>query len=340
MDNDGISDTRLPIQVKITVTQDPEASITFDFNGTADQAVGGINMVWQALMATVFYAVKAVFSPHVPTNAGFQRPIHIHASRGSLVNACEPAPVGGRTDTCQRVVDAIMGALSQIVPHRVIAASNGATTAIIFSGIRLLSDEQFVYIEALGGGMGARINKDGMDGIQVHITNTSNLPIEAMELEYPLRVQQYSLVPDTGGTGKYRGGLAIRKEIQALSPVIFSAHADRHHISPWGLQGGKSGSRGQFLHINKDGVEEVIPSKISGIKFQPGEVLIAQTAGGGGFGSPLERDPSKVAYDFIQGKISLRESQQAYGVLLTEDGEIDSQNTNKLRDRLRNASSN
>lgn len=337
MDDDGISDSSLPIRVAITISQDPQPSITFDFNGTASQAAGGINMVWQALMATVFYAVKAVFAPKVPTNAGFQRPINVHAAKGSLVNAYEPAPVGGRTDTCQRVVDTIMGALSHIVPHRVVAASNGATTAIIFAGNQSVSGKDFIYVEALGGGMGARAIKDGMDGVQVHITNTSNLPIEAMELEYPLRVLRYKLVSDTGGPGKFRGGLAIRKDIQALTTVIFSAHADRHRISPWGLNGGMSGSQGRFLRITRNGDQEIIPSKVSGVQIQSGEVLSAQTAGGGGFGSPLERDPCKVVYDVTQRKVSLKKALQAYGVVLTNIGELDMEATNSLRERLKNA---
>ena len=244
MDDDGVSDDPLPIHVVVTISNSPQASITFDFSGSASQANGGINMVWSALLATVYYAVKAVVAPEVPPNAGFQRPIRINVPEGSLLNAREPAAVGGRTDTCQRVVDAILGALSQAVPERVIAASNGATTAIIFGGTEAVSGRDFVYVEALGGGMGARATKDGMDGVQVHITNTSNLPIEAMELEYPLRVLNYGLVTDSGGPGKYRGGLAIRKEIQVTTPVIFSAHADRHRLAPWGLDDGKSGKCG------------------------------------------------------------------------------------------------
>jgi N-methylhydantoinase B len=241
MDDDGVSDKPLDVKVSVTKSQDTPPTIVFDFTGTSVQAVGGINMARPALLATVFYSVKAIIAPDIPINEGFQRPIQIKAPEGSLVNAQEPAPVGGRTDTCQRVVDVIMGALSQVNPERVVAASNGATTAIIFGGTVALSGREFVCVEALGGGMGARASKDGMEGVQVHITNTSNLPIEAMEMEYPLRVLHYGLVPDSGGPGKYRGGLSIRKDIQALKPVIFSAHSDRHRIPPWGLKGGLVG---------------------------------------------------------------------------------------------------
>jgi len=331
MDDDGVSDKPLEVQVSVTISHETQPTIAFDFTGTSTQAAGGINMAWPALLATVFYSVKAIIAPDVPLNEGFQRPIQIKAPKGSLVNAQEPAPVGGRTDTCQRVVDAILGAFSNIIPEQVVAASNGATTAIIFGGTEALSGRGFVYVEALGGGMGARASKDGMDGVQVHITNTSNLPIEAMEMEYPLRVLRYGLVPDSGGPGKYRGGLSIRKDIQALKPVLFSAHSDRHRIHPWGLEGGLCGGCGRFLLNPKISEEKIIASKVSDILVRSGDVISIQTAGGGGFGSPMERDPDLVAYDYLQGKVSDQEARDRYGVALTEKGVVDQKITSSLR---------
>ncbi len=334
MDDDGISDKPFEIQVSVTISHHPHSTITFDFNGTSLQAAGGINMVWQALLATVLYAVKAVIAPDVLLNEGFQRPIQINAAMGSLVNAQEPAAVGGRTDTCQRVVDAILGALSNVIPERVVAASNGATTAIIFAGTKALSEQDFVYVEALGGGMGACAKKDGIDGVQVHITNTSNLPIEAMEMEYPLRVSYYGLVPDSGGPGKYRGGLSIRKDIQALRPVLFSAHSDRHRIPPWGLNGGLSGSCGRFVLNPGTPDEKRIPSKVSGVLVTAGSTLSIQTAGGGGFGSPLKRDTELVAFDYQQGKICAQIARDHYGVVLTKTGTVNQKASCRLRQYL------
>jgi N-methylhydantoinase B len=331
LDDDGVGEEPLPICVQVTISHQPQPSINFDFSGTAPQAAGGVNMVWPALLATVMYAVKAVVAPDVPPNAGFQRPIHIHAPSGSLVNASEPAAVGGRTDTCQRVVDTILGALAQATPERVVAASTGATTAVIFGGTAALSSRDFVYVEALGGGMGARATRDGMDGVQVHITNTSNLPVEAMELEYPLRVLCYELVPDSGGPGRYRGGLAIRKEYQALAPLLFSAHSDRHRIAPWGLEGGEPGARGRFTLNPGTAREQVIRSKVSGVLVRQGDVLRVQTAGGGGFGSPLERDPESVARDCALGKVSHEQARQVYGVVVTSEGAVDREATEALR---------
>jgi N-methylhydantoinase B len=321
MDDDGVTDEPLPIQVAVTVRHRPKPAIEFDFAGTSPQAQGGINMVAQALRATVTYAVKAVVAPEVPINDGFDRPIRIVAPPGSLVNARPPAAVGGRTDTCQRVVDTIMGALARAVPDRVTAASNGATTAVIFAGIRHLTGRDFVYVEALGGGMGARATKDGMDGVQVHITNTSNLPVEALETEYPLRVLSYGLVRDSGGAGKYRGGLAIRKEIQALAPVLFSAHSDRHRVAPWGIRGGRPGKPGRFTLLAGRSRPRRISSKVSGLRLEKNDILRAQTAGGGGFGSPLRRDIKSVRKDFLNGKIGRGEARREYGIPLTPTGE-------------------
>lgn len=331
MDDDGVHNEPLPIHLAITIKHRPTPQIHFDFEGTAAQAAGGINLVWPALLATVHYAVKAIFAPDVPANAGFQRPIYIQAPQGSLVNASEPAPVGGRTDTCQHVVDAIMGALYQAVPERVIAASNGATTAIIFGGTQELSGQDFVYVEALGGGMGARFNKDGMDGIQVHITNTSNLPVEALEMEYPLRVLRYGLVIDSGGPGKFRGGMSICKDIQALKTLLFSAHSDRHRNPPWGLNGGQAGGLGRFVLAPETSSEQRLPSKLSGVRIQPGQVLRAQTAGAGGYGPPSERDPERVSQDHRFGKVSRKQARTVYQVVLKEDGNVDAQATQDAR---------
>lgn len=335
MDDDGITPEPLPVQVAVSVFHGANPSIRFDFSGTAPQVRGGINMVWAALVATVYYAVKAVVAPDVPPNAGFQRAIRIHAPERTLVNASEPAAVGGRTDTCQRVVDAIMGALSQAVPERIVAASNGATTAIIFGGTEALTGQEFVYVEALGGGMGAGVHHDGWDGVQVHITNTSNLPIEAMEMEYPLRVLRYGLVPDSGGPGRRRGGLAIRKDIQALRPVLFSAHSDRHRLRPWGIAGGMPGGCGRFILNPDTPTERPIPSKTSNVLVKQGDVVSAQTAGGGGFGPPVEREPERVARDYAIGKISAVSAREHYGVVLGAHGDVNIADTERLRSEMR-----
>lgn len=335
MDDNGISNTKMPIKVSSILSHKPKPNITFDFSGTSPQVKGGINMVYQALLATVNYAVKAIIAPDVPINEGFHRPIRINAPARSLVNASAPAAVGGRTDTCQRVVDAIMGALATAVPDRIIAASTGATTAIIFAGTKSLSGSDFIYIEALGGGMGAHSSKDGMDGVQVHITNTSNLPIEALEMAYPLRVLRYELIPDSGGPGRFRGGLGILKEIQALVPVLFTAHSDRHRLSPWGIKGGMPGKPGRFTLYSSWHDPVRIPSKVSGVKIHKNEILRVQTAGGGGYGSPLMRNPDTVKKDFFLRKISRAQARRHYRVVFSRSGKIEKTLTESIRKKMK-----
>ncbi|MFW6140442.1 MAG: hydantoinase B/oxoprolinase family protein [Acidobacteriota bacterium] len=331
MDDDGVDKENLKIKVSVKISHKPSPSIEFDFSGTDDQSSGGINMVWQALQATVYYSVKAIIAPKIHINHGFMRDIRIKAPKGSLVNADEPAAVGGRTDTAQRVVDVIMGAFSKVLPEKVTAASNGATTAIIFGGTKALSGMDFVYVEALGGGMGARKQKDGQDGVQVNITNTSNLPIEAMEMEYPLRVLRYEMVPDSGGAGRFRGGLGIRKDIQALVPLMFSSHSDRHKVSPWGLFKGKPGGKGRFVLHKQSGEEKILRSKSSEISIEKNDVLSFKTAGGGGYGSPLKRNVDLVKEDCINGKITREKARSEYGVVITKQGKVDIQAAKELR---------
>ncbi len=179
--------------------------------------------------------------------------------------------------------------------------------------------------------MGARSTKDGIDGIQVHITNTSNLPIEAMEMEYPLMVLHYGLVPDSGGSGKYRGGLSIRKDFLALKPIFFSAHSDRHKIQPWGLMGGSAGECGQFLLNPETQKQQVLSSKLSNFLMKQGDILRVVTAGGGGFRPANERDLDLIVKDFLSGKISNKQLRDDYGVVLSKTGNIDYNLTSKLR---------
>ncbi|MFW6160816.1 MAG: hydantoinase B/oxoprolinase family protein, partial [Acidobacteriota bacterium] len=183
-------------------------------------------------------------------------------------------------------------------------------------------------------GMGARFNRDGLDGVQVHITNTSNLPVEAMEMEYPLRILHYGLVKDSGGPGENRGGMAIRKDILALAPVLFSAHSDRHLIPPWGLEGGLPGKTGLFLLNSGTSRRKKIPSKITGLLLGEGDVLSAATAGGGGYGSPSERLPEKVLADFKAGKITQAQAKKAYGVIFKGKKRINQEKTVKLRQQI------
>ncbi len=176
--------------------------------------------------------MKAIVDPTLPPNGGFYRPISNYTPEGCLVDPREPAACGARTDTCQRVADAIFGAMAQIVPERVMAGYNSHVQTAIFSGTDKTRNKFFVYPETLGGGFGARYNMDGIDGVHVHITNSSNLPVECMEIEYPVMVDCYTIRNDSGGAGKYRGGLGYRKDYHMIQKADFHSHGDRQIIPP------------------------------------------------------------------------------------------------------------
>ena len=208
------------------------------------QVRAGLNMTMTALLSTVYYAVKSIVDPTILPNAGLARPLTVTAPAGSIVNCAHPAAVNGRLSLCQRVVDLIFGALAPAVPDKVTAASNGACFSITFAGHQPADNALWVYLETIGGGSGARFNKDGLDGVHVHMTNTSNLPVEALELEYPLTLMRYELVDGSGGAGQYRGGMAIRRVYRADHDCHVRVDGARILSAPWGLNGGLPGGQG------------------------------------------------------------------------------------------------
>nr|MBQ6241903.1 hydantoinase B/oxoprolinase family protein [Lachnospiraceae bacterium] len=335
MDDDGIDiGKRVPIHLKLTVKDD---SVHLDFTGTAPQVKGAVNVVENALKATVFYSMKAIVDPHLPPNGGFYRAIDVYAPPGTLVNPKVPGACGARTDACQRVADVVFGAMAQIVPKQVMAGCNSAVTTVIFSGNDVKNDRFFVYPESLGGGFGARYNKDGLDGVHVHITNSSNLPIECMEAEYPIMVDRYEIRNDSGGAGEFRGGLGYRRDYRILQDTVFGSHGDRQKVAPWGLKGGCPGATGRFV-INPDTPQEkVLPSaKSSEIQLKEGDIMSAQTPGSGGYGDPLRRRPEAVLEDVIHEKVSAENARELYGVVIDRKTRtVDEEATEKLREARR-----
>ena len=278
-------DDLLEFRVEIQIEGD-EMRLDFD---APDQVRAGLNMTYTALLATVYYAVKAVVDPTIPPNSGLARPLTVTARAGSVVCCSHPAAVNGRTSTCQRVVDLVFGALAQAVPERVTAASNGACAAAQFTGTRP-DGSLWVYLETIGGGSGARASKDGLDGVHVHMTNTSNLPVEAFETEYPLTLMRYELVNGSGGSGQFRGGMGLRRVYRAEAACHLRVDGSRLRIAPWGLAGGMPGGRGAFdagNHQLKGG---------QGM-LEAGDILVVTTPGAGGYGPPSARDPALLAQD-------------------------------------------
>lgn len=301
MDGDGINTFDIPLCLKLTVNDD---RIHLDFEGTSVQVRGNINTTMNAVQASVCYALIAVLDSNIPSNQGVLDVVDISVSPGTILNSVYPAPVAARAHTCQRAIDIVLGALSKALPDRVIAAANGANTTAVFSGIDPHNGKPYLYLETLGGGMGARATKDGKDGVQVGITNTSNLPVEAIEQEYPLRVEEYSLIGNSGGAGQYRGGMGIRR---VLTPVghecDFNGAGERFRYQPWGLFGGEDGASGQFL-VRDDGGERRLDDKPRRVAVPVGTRIVVETPGAGGYGPPTARTPEAVQADFNSGKYS------------------------------------
>ena len=299
MDDDGVRPEPIAIQVAITKHAD---TMTLDFAGSGPQCAGDINVVYFALLATVYYALKAVLDPSIPANSGFYRAITVTAPEGSIVNAKPPAPVAWRTQTCQRIADVVLGALAQVVPERVPAAGNGANCAMVFSGTDPRSGKLYVYLETLAGGSGGTAAGDGLDAVQVHVTNTSNLPVESLESEYPLLVTEYSLAEGSGGPGRHRGGLGLRRTIEVLGhEARFLGTTERARLAPWGLCGGGAGGRARLVQNPGGSGERELPPKVWGLPLGPGDRVAIDTPGAGGYGDPAERSPADRARDERDG---------------------------------------
>jgi N-methylhydantoinase B len=284
----------LDVAVEITIAGS-EMRLHFD---SPPQVRAGINMIYTALLSSVYYAVKAVVDPTVLPNSGLARPITVTAPLGTVMNAAHPAAVNGRTSTCQRAADLVIGALAQAAPERCIAAGNGSCTTASFSGADPRDGRLWVYLETIGGGSGARAGKDGLDGVHVHMTNTSNLPVEALEVEYPLTVLRYELVDGSGGAGRFRGGMGLRRVYRAEAECQLRLDGSRLVTPPWGLAGGHPGGCGDFRFGN--GVEPFVGG--SG-RLRAGETVEIITPGAGGYGPPSERDPALVARDLADRRI-------------------------------------
>jgi N-methylhydantoinase B len=311
MDADGINTYDIPICLTLTVKGD---RIYLDFDGTSQQVKGNINTTMNAVQASVNYALIAALDSEMPSNQGVLDVVDINCAPGTLLNCVFPAPVAARAHACQRVIDVVLGALSKALPENVIAAANGANTTAVFSGIDPRTNKPYLYFETLGGGMGARATKDGKDGVQVGITNTSNLPVESIEQEYPLRVEEYSFVENSGGAGKYRGGMGLRRVLMPVDhECVFNGAGERFRYQPWGLFGGLAGGSGRFTIWDAHG-ERRLDDKPNEVEVVPGTRITVETPGAGGYGAPSERAAEALQIDQKSGKYSAAFIEQHYSI--------------------------
>jgi N-methylhydantoinase B len=315
MDDDGVGTTNIPIRLRVTVPpHGGNKKVLFDFTGTGPQVKGNINSTVTVTLAGVLYSLKALLDPDVPNNQGLIEIVDIVAPLGTLINSRFPAAVAARANTAQRIVDVVIGALAPAIPEAAVGAANGANTTAVFFGHDPRHDRDYVYLETLGGGFGGRFTKDGKDGVQVHITNTSNLPVESIEMEYPLLVESYGFVADSGGAGKYRGGLGLRRVVRPVGHTMtFSGQGERFVNRPWGLFGGGSGGTGKFVKLS-GGAEVPLPTKPANLEVKANEAIVVETPGAGGYGEPQDRDKAAVENDFVSGKFSRGFIKVHYGV--------------------------
>jgi N-methylhydantoinase B len=293
LEGDGLSERDIPIRAAVTID---ERSITVDFAETAPQVDGNVNAPRSVTKSAVYFVIRAVTDPDIPPNHGCYEPVSVAIPNGSLLDPAPPAAVvGGNVETSQRVTDTVLSAFAEAIPDQLPAQGQGTMNNLTI-GSR--DGQGFSYYETIGGGFGGRPTKDGMDGVQVGMTNTLNTPIEALEAEYPLRVTRYSLRSDSGGRGRYRGGLGIERQLEVAVPATISLLSERRQYPPRGVAGGEDGSCGENLI---DG--EPVGAKTT-IEVDAGTTVTVRTPGGGGHGPPAERDSQAVGADIADGKQS------------------------------------
>ncbi len=289
LDDDGWGIESLPIHVRMQVK---DGDIAIDFSGSAPQSAGCVNAVEAVTVSAVLYAIRCLVGERVPTNQGCLEPVRIFVPRGTLLNPKPPAAVAaGNVETSQRVVDTLFGALAQLAPQKIPAASQGTMNNLTLGGYDTERDMIFAYYETMGGGMGARPGAHGLSGVHVHMSNTRNTPVEALEMELPLRIRRYALRRNSGGGGRYRGGEGLRREIEFLAPATVTLLTDRRKRSPYGLYGGEPGTPG-INTLEHAGVVKELPGKVT-VDVQIGDILTICTPGGGGFLPEEERHVDK-----------------------------------------------
>ena len=311
LDNDGIAlDEPVRIEVAVTIAG---GTMHCDFTGTGPQTRGPFNAVPSGSQAAAYYAVRAITGASIPTNGGCFRPVTLHLPEGSLVNPAEPAPVNSRTSTLKRIASCLVGALRHAAPERVPADGASALLVLMFGG-RRADGKRFVVGEFNAGGSGGGPRRDGVDVIETDGSNCMNLPVEALELEAPIRVHRMALRQDSGGPGEWRGGLGGVREFEFLEGELTLTHRGERHVHPArGFRGGRPGSRARSLLTRADGRRESIPSKIL-TRVQAGDRLLVEGPGGGGYGDPRRRERRRVREDLANGKISAATAREVYGL--------------------------
>jgi N-methylhydantoinase B len=332
--SDGIEACDVPITATVTIDGD---EVIADLTESAPMVRGSLNSTRSFVMACVYQAVRCALTIEVPNTAGAFRPVRVLTKPGTVAEVVMPGASSMRGVTGFRVVDALNGALAQLIPDRVPAAGEGGNTLAIFGADRPGGGDRYVFYELVVGTWGGTPVWDGNDGLTNPASLAANIPVEVAESEFPIVVERYGLVPDSGGAGQHRGGLAIERVWRCLttstSLIVRSDRADR---PPYGLAGGGTGAPSSNVLLRPDGTEAELPAMFS-ITIETGDVYAHRTAGGGGWGDPYERDPEVVAVDVANEKVSVDAAREQYGVVILPDGTADAAATAALRDERRRA---
>jgi len=308
IDSDGFTDNPIPIKVAITVEED---SLFVDYTGSSPQLKAALNSTKSYTHSNTYLSVRCVLSREIPNNVGFFRCIKMNVPEASVLNPVLPGACAARALTGYRIFDTMLGALAQIVPDRVPAAGEGGNSVVCISGLRH-NRKPFIIVDMICGAWGGRPDKDGVEAITNPSQNLSNMPVEVMEAEHPVLVEEYALVQDSCGAGRFRGGIGIKRSYRILADeALLQLRTDRVKFAPYGLAGGRSGGVSRnFITVGEK--TSPLPSKVT-MTVPRGALITHEQAGGGGYGDPQARDPQLVREDIADGKISRSFAQQHHG---------------------------
>jgi N-methylhydantoinase B len=336
IDDDGINDRPIRVAVKLTING---GHAIVDLTESDPQAEGNTNSTIANTYAAAYYVMIAVVDPQMPPNSGCYRPIEVLTKSGTIVDPLPPGAVAARTNCSQKIVEALFRALASAVPDRVPAGGHAQITTCAFGGFDSETRQRFVFTDIQGGGNGGRPHADGSDGQDSHLPRFMNTPVEAIEQRFPIRIERYELVPDSGGAGKFRGSLALRRDIRVLTgPVSFARYADRHTIAPKGLFGGHDGTTGHF-ELNPE-TNHARPLRSKGLDTLQADDLVRLTLpGAGGYGDPKERSLDALDRDLMDGKVTPDAAETHYAVVVDRAvPRIERDATQRLRAKMAAAS--
>src|ERR1043166_3202557 len=332
VDSDGVElDKPVRLHVKIEKKGD---RLLFDFTGSADQTKGPANIRPTIVRAACCYLLTCLVDPALAINYGLARVIEIKVREGSVVNPLFPAPVNTYNPTVHALVEALLEASSKITPHKKVG-DGCSSRSIIIGGRSNKTGKSYVQYEIFGGGSGGREGKDGVSGTNVNQSNAKIAPVEIIESEFSTRLRRFELIPDSGGAGKYRGGLGFVREYEMLdNDARFSLRSTKHAVAPKGIEGGDDGKTGRCTLNPGAQTERVIPSRFSDYTLHPGDVVSLETPGGGGLGIATQRSPAMVLNDVRNGYVTPEKARTVYGVVIQADNgdfTIDDAATQKQR---------